>query len=142
MIETKKYKQVIIVNKELKMPAGKMAAQVAHASCMAYLYVRGDVDDMYKGNPMRPKHRFVDNRMANTIIWGWTRQGYPKVVLQVKNEEELKKYFRLAQAAKITSYIVCDEGRTQLKGRHYTACAIGPWGSDKIDEITKDLKLY
>ena len=58
-------KQVILVRTDLKMPKGKMAAQVAHASSSALL--KSHKDDIKK----------------------WQEQGMKKVVLKVKDEKEL-----------------------------------------------------
>ncbi|MFC1681606.1 peptidyl-tRNA hydrolase [Pseudomonadota bacterium] len=43
----------------------------------------------------------------------------------------------------LRSYLIRDSGRTEFGGvPTLTACAIGPDDSDKIDAVTKDLKLY
>lgn len=132
------FKQVIIVNKEFKMPPGKMAAQVAHASCHAIITMMNK--DVYEGNPMKIEQ--YRNPYWHTNFYNWIKQGYPKIILQCKTENELKEIFRKAIKEKLPSYIVYDEGRTVLKGRHYTTCAIGPWKNKEIQNITGELKLY
>ncbi len=58
-------KQVIIVNESLKLPRGKLAAQVAHASVASFLMA----------SPANPQ--------------AWLNVGMPKVVLAVDDEQEM-----------------------------------------------------
>ncbi len=60
-------KQVILIREDLKLPKGKMAAQSAHAAVEAVL--KGD----------------------KKVIKKWHQEGQKKVVLKVKNKEELFK---------------------------------------------------
>lgn len=111
-------KQAIVARADLDMGAGKLAAQVAHASLMAF-------EDA--------------ERTARTE---WKGQGQKKVVLRASGEGEL---FRLADAAEtegLPHAIVRDAGHTQLDPGTVTALAIGPAADDRIDAVTGELSLY
>jgi len=111
------FKQVILVRTDLKLPKGKMAVQVAHASVDCVLHsVRGKV--------MR-----------------WRRQGGKKIVLKVRDQKELTSYFQEAKDAGLKAKLITDAGLTTVEPGTTTCCGIGPDISTKIDEITKDLKM-
>ena len=110
-------KQVILVRADLKMPKGKLAAQVAHASVDAVLSSR------------------------KKKIKLWKSIGMKKVCLKVKNLEELNFYVNKAQEAGLQTATITDAGKTVFKGPTVTCAAIGPDDSEKIDKITKELKM-
>ena len=113
----KDYKQVILIRQDLKLSKGKMAAQAAHASVTAVL--RSHKDDV-----------------AN-----WQEQGMKKVVLKVKDLDELVKYKRKAEDAGLVSALIIDAGHTELPPNTATCVGIGPDSADKIDKVTGELKL-
>lgn len=108
-------KQVILVRSDLKMPKGKLAVQVAHASLEAAL----------KSNKLKE----------------WKSKGTKKVILKVKDEGELLKYYELAKKYKLTNALIKDAAKTFFKEPTITCLAIGPEKSEKIDKITKELKM-
>lgn len=113
-------KQVIIVRKDLKMGTGKIAAQVAHASVLAY-----------------------ERSRIKNITWlkTWYNFGQPKVVLKVNSLEELEEIRKKAEAHDLPVVIVCDAGLTQLEPGTATCLGIGPAPSVLIDRVTGGLKL-
>ena len=111
------YKQVILVRKDLNLPKGKMAVQVAHASVKAVL--NSDKED----------------------IKNWEEQGMPKVVLKVKDKSELFKYIQPAKDQGLVTAIIKDAGRTVVKPGTITCGAIGPHEGEVIDNITGELSL-
>lgn len=111
------YKQAILVVQDLKLSKGKLAVQVAHASVEAVL---------------ESNYRIVDE---------WHLTGMKKSVLKVKDKKELFVYKNKAKKAGLTYAVIKDAGRTQLKPGTVTCMAIGPDDEEKIDEITKELKL-
>lgn len=111
-------KLAIIVRKDLKMSAGKVAGQVGHASVMSYKFSNEDTKN------------------------GWYYEGQKKIVLKVSNEEELVSLSQIALAKKLEVYFVRDMGLTQIEPNTLTCIAIGPDNDDKIDNVIKDLKLY
>jgi len=111
------YKQVILVREDLKLDKGKMAAQVAHASVEAAL------------------------RSDKEIIKNWRAKGMKKVVLKVKNKEELFKYKEIAKNNNLKTALITDAGRTAIEPGTKTCLAIGPDEEKKIDEVTGSLKM-
>ncbi|RMF54409.1 peptidyl-tRNA hydrolase [Candidatus Woesearchaeota archaeon] len=111
------FKQVILVRQDLKMPKGKLAAQVAHASVEA---VEKSCEDNIKK---------------------WKRGGAKKVVLKVADLKELKKYQNLAKKAKLANALIRDAGRTFLIPGTVTCLAIGPDEEEKIDSVTGQLSM-
>ncbi|MCK4336227.1 MAG: peptidyl-tRNA hydrolase Pth2 [Candidatus Aenigmarchaeota archaeon] len=111
------YKQVIVVRKDLKMDKGKIAAQVAHASLEAYK--KADTKD----------------------VIGWEAEGMKKVVVGVKDIKEFMKIKERVKEANIPYSVIRDAGRTQIRPGTVTAMGIGPAKEEKINRITKNLKL-
>ncbi|MBR9699082.1 peptidyl-tRNA hydrolase [Candidatus Woesearchaeota archaeon] len=110
-------KQVILIRQDLKLPKGKMSVQAAHASTESLL--RSHKDDVQK----------------------WRNQGMKKVVLKVKDEEELIKYKREAEDIGLVTALIQDAGRTVLDPGTTTCLGIGPDKEEKIDKITGKLKM-
>ena len=115
-------KQVILVRKDLDMPPGKLAAQVAHASINAFL-AKGQTDYDHE-------------------IFKWLDTGATKVVLEVQNLDELVQKIAQANVHGLSTAIVKDEGRTVFNEPTITCGAIGPADSDVINLITGGLLLY
>lgn len=111
------YKQVILIRQDLKLPLGKAAAQSAHASVEAVL----------KSLPAKVK--------------AWRQQGMAKIVLKVKDEKELVKYFQEAKEEGLTAALITDAGKTVVAPGTKTAVGIGPDEEEKIDLITGKLPL-
>ncbi len=110
------FKQAIIVDDDLELSKGKMAAQVAHASLGAYRKASSNIQDK------------------------WERQGEKKVILAL-GENSLQDLLRKAERNKIPAHIVKDAGRTEIKPGTVTALGLGPEEDSKIDTITGSLKL-
>ncbi len=115
-----RYKQVIVVRKDLNMSCGKLAVQVAHASLEAAESVRSKYPDIYME---------------------WRNEGAKKVVLQVENEEKLMKIYREASERGLVAVLIRDAGLTELEPGTATAVGIGPQESERVDEITGRLPL-
>jgi PTH2 family peptidyl-tRNA hydrolase len=111
------YKQVIIVRGDLKWGKGKLAAHVAHAS----------VDSLFLAK--------------KEVIEKWREEGAKKIVLKVKNLEELEKIAKKLRKEGIKFSLIRDAGLTQLEPGTITALGIVPTEEEKIDKITKKLKL-
>lgn len=111
------FKQVILIRQDLKLPKGKACAQSCHASVDAVL------------------------KSANRMINAWREEGMAKIVLKVKDEKELLKYFQRAQEEKLTASLITDAGKTVVMPGTKTCAAIGPDRKEKIDKITRELAL-
>ena len=112
-----KYKQVILVREDLKLPKGKLAALSSHAS----------VDAVLKSD--------------KKIISLWRNEGAKKIVLKVKDEEELLKYQILARENELKNALITDAGRTVLEPGTIACLGIGPDLEEKIDKLTGGLKM-
>jgi PTH2 family peptidyl-tRNA hydrolase len=110
-------KQAILVRLDLKMPKGKMATQVAHAS--------------------------VEGVMASgrSKVQDWISKGSKKVVLKVPDRGKLIHYKKLAEKAGLATALIRDAGRTFFKKPTITCLAIGPDDEEEIDKIVGHLKL-
>lgn len=120
-------KQVIVVRKDLNMSAGKMCAQVAHAS-MAFFE---DCID--------PRH-FHCNLPLNT--WAWWGNSRTKIVVTVDSFNDLILIESLAIIHRVQHvHLITDLGRTEFKEPTITCLGLGPERSELLDQITGDLKL-
>jgi peptidyl-tRNA hydrolase, PTH2 family len=110
-------KQVIVVNQSLKLPKGKLAAQVAHAAVAAFL----ETSDEARVN--------------------WLEEGMPKVVVQVQDETELRRLLHLALQTGIPASLIEDAGRTVVPEGTVTCLGLGPAADEVLDRLTGELKL-
>ncbi len=110
-------KQVILVRKDLKLPKGKMAAQVAHAALDAAL------------------------KAEKSIMQDWLQSGAGKIVLSVENEKELVKFFQMAKDSSLPASLITDAGHTVVEPGTKTCVGIGPAQEKRIDALTGELKL-
>jgi PTH2 family peptidyl-tRNA hydrolase len=111
-------KQAILLRKDLRLPAGKAAAQAAHASVDAVLHT------------------------SQETVTAWRKGGMKKVVLKVADEKEL---FARQQAAKrlgLAASVITDAGRTVVEPGTVTALGIGPGKEEDVDKAVGDLPLY
>ena len=111
------YKQVILVREDLKLDKGKMAAQVAHESVESAL------------------------RSDKEIVKQWRIKGMKKIVLKVKNREELFRYKEIAKDNNLKTAVITDAGKTRIKPGTITCLAIGPDQEKNIDNVTRMLKM-
>lgn len=116
-----KYKQAIILRKDIGMSAGKAIAQGAHVAVDVAISV------------------FINN---HDVYHAWWLEGHAKIALRVNSEQELLELEKFADSMNVPCKIVRDFGLTQLEPNTLTAIAIGPDTREKIDEITKNLKLW
>lgn len=110
-------KQVIIVNESLKLPRGKLAAQVAHAAVAAFLEASDEARRL------------------------WLEQGMPKVVLKCETADEIMQFEEAARKRGIPAYLVSDAGRTVVPAGTLTCLGLGPAAEEELDELTGELKL-
>lgn len=129
-----KVKQLIIVRKDLDMPVGKLSAQVSHASLLSFL------NACNKQKNKNSIHYVIND---NDFNYEWINGSYPKVVLAVKNENQILKYKQKAEENGIPCALITDEGRTCFDGQPTITClGVGPFDKDILDKIFKRLRLY
>ena len=105
------------MDESLRLPRGKLAAQVGHAAVAAFIGANPDAQQR------------------------WLDAGMPKVVLQAASEEQLIDLHRKARAAGISSYLVHDAGHTVVEPGTATCVGIGPAKAAELEPITGELKL-
>ena len=135
-------KQVIIIRKDLNMRKGKIAAQASHAS-MKVFFERMKPQGYWDEYPNCQKifAEFTDEMMT-WLEWEEGKTGFTKICVSVDSEEELFELKRKADETGLPNAIVLDNGLTEFGGvKTYTCLAIGPDQSEKIDLLTRDLKL-
>ena len=113
-------KLVLVVNEELGMTAGKIAAQCCHA-CL------GVWKKLW--------------RRRDPVLRVWEEGGQPKVTLQVSDEEAMLELYQRAKQIGVPTYIVVDAGRTQVAPNSRTVMAVGPASEKEVNEVTGRLKL-
>ena len=110
-------KQVIIVRDDLKLPKGKMAAQVAHAAVQAVM--NSDKDKVKE----------------------WADEGMAKIVLKAADEKEMLALLQKAKQAGLKTAMITDAGRTVIAPGTKTCVGIGPDEESAIDAVTGHLKM-
>ena len=110
-------KQVILVREDLKLPKGKMAAQVAHASLEAVM------------------------RSDKKKVKRWHDFGQKKVVLRVDSLDELKMIKMKAEKLGLVVAMITDAGHTTVEPGTITCLGIGPDEEEKIDVVTGQLRM-
>ena len=110
------YKQVIIINSDIKISKGKAAVQAAHAAVSAL------------------------HEAEDAIIKKWKKEGQKKVVVRA-SLEEMRKAEEKCEKLKIAHSMISDAGRTELEPGTITALGIGPDEEGKIDKVTGSMKL-
>jgi PTH2 family peptidyl-tRNA hydrolase len=119
-ISDMEFKQVIVVRRDINMGTGKVAAQVAHAAVMGAEKVKTSRREWFNS---------------------WFSAGQAKVVVKVKTIEELMEVRKRAEDLHLPVVQVQDSGLTQIPSGTITCIGIGPAPSERIDEVTFELKL-
>jgi PTH2 family peptidyl-tRNA hydrolase len=114
------FKQCIVIREDLKLSAGKLAVQVAHAAVMAVERAE---------------------KMDRSTVSDWKSEGQKKVVLKVPGVPDLYKLRLEADQAGIASAIVIDAGLTEIPAGTVTALGLGPAHGKLMDKVTGKLKL-
>lgn len=126
-------KQVIVMRVDLNQPKGKLVAQGSHGSMM-FITKRLDPTCCY--------HPDASTITLSDVQQRWLDESYVKIVLKVNSEEALLSIYDAAKEAGIEAHLVTDDGRTMFDGVPTKTCvALGPDFADRIDPLTKDLKL-
>jgi peptidyl-tRNA hydrolase, PTH2 family len=110
-------KQAILVRDDLKLPKGKMCAQVGHAAVEAVM--KSEDEDVEE----------------------WRSEGGMKIVVKVRDERELMEYLKHAKQMELTVALIKDAGHTVVEPGTITVLGVGPDQDNKIDKLIKDLKL-
>lgn len=110
-------KQVILIRQDLKLPKGKLAVQASHSSVEAV------------------------QKSSKAVLSKWRAEGSKKVVLKVKDLDELMEYKQQAENLNLKTALITDAAKTFFKEPTITCLAIGPDKDEKIDKVTGKLKM-
>lgn len=110
-------KQVIVVNRSLALPKGKLAAQVAHAAVGAFLAATAESQST------------------------WLEVDMPKIVVYATDADALMQLEARAQTQQIPACLVRDAGRTVLAAGTITCLGLGPAPAGALDPLTGGLQL-
>ena len=130
-------KQILVFNKSLNMPIGKLIAQLNHASLGGILkhFNKNKLDDN--------KLQYELTMNIGEPLEQWLNHKFTKVVLYVKSEQKLLDTYNKAIEAGLNAVLIKDDGRTFFDGvPTYTCISIGPDLPSKLNPITSKLQLY
>ncbi|CAK9188458.1 unnamed protein product [Ilex paraguariensis] len=113
-------KMVLVVRQDLKMGAGKIASQCAHAATGMY-------------SELMQSQRY--------LLRQWELCGQAKIVVTCKNQQEMNKLKEAAESIGLPTFVVADAGRTQVSAGSKTVLAIGPGNKSAVDSVTRKLRL-
>ena len=142
------YKQIIIARTDLNMSAGKLAAQVPHAS-MAFL--TNEIRNEWSKWISEDKTYYsVELTFDKDLFEQWIDGEFTKCVLKAKNKSQLLKAKTLAEEMRMTEnedfFCIYDNCHTELTpeedGRTLTCIGFKPMDSEVIDKIGKKYQLY
>lgn len=126
----------IFLNKGLRMSPGKLAAQAAHATA---LYVEW----VYQGTIHQGG--FPSGLEAREIYREWMDSGhYTKLTLEVADSEQMHTIDRYLQDRGFATFMVIDEGRTEINPFQPTALAVEvvDKADPRMETIFGEFKLY
>lgn len=130
-------RQVLVARKDLKMRAGKLAAQAAHASMGAVTRGKGAL--IREGGD--GAHELVVPLDAD--LHAWLTGQFKKICVYVGSEAELLELHQRALAAGMRCALIQDSGLTEFGGvPTYTVLSIGPHPKARLDPLTGHLPLY
>ncbi len=84
----------------------------------------------------------ISKETNESMLQDWEDSGEAAVCLKCTSEEEMLTLERNAEAAGLVTFIVQDQGRTQIAAGSRTVLAIGPSHISAIDNVCRHLKLY
>ena len=120
MSRTDEITMVIVTRKDLHLSKGKLAAQVGHAVMECTL----------KADRVIPK-----------TLERYRKEGARKIVVAVKDADEMKRLYGAISSVGIVCHLVKDAGHTEIPPGTMTVMGIGPAPRDSIDAFTADLQL-
>lgn len=145
--------QLIIARKDLKMSAGKLAAQVSHAS-MVFLtnMIRGNVCDISGVE----KDTVVAYVQFDKDTWNdWVNGSFTKIVCEAKNKNHLLKVLEIASELRLKEnidyFLIKDNCYTELQpeefdengvGRTLTCIGFRPLPKEVCRQLSKKYQLY
>ena len=139
-------KQLIIARKDLNMSAGKLVAQVSHAS-MAFISTIIRNNTKYD-NSMNflPCHFLIQKELYEE----WFLGSFTKIVCEAKNKNHLMKVVEVAKTMGLIEgrdfFLIRDNCLTELEpeegGRTLTCIGFKPLPDEMAEKLSKKYQLY
>lgn len=149
-------RQLIIARKDLNMSAGKLAAQVSHAS-MAFLTapLRDVKDDKKRIKRIEDGEYVFEIKMDAETYNDWICGIFTKTICEARNKNQLLKAKKIAEEVGMEEgkdfFLIKDNCLTELKpeevdkngvGRTLTCIGFRPLPDDVAHEISRKFQLY
>ena len=149
-------RQLIIARKDLNMSAGKLAAQVSHAS-MAFLTatLRDAKDDKNRIKRIENGDYVFEIKMDAETYNNWICGIFTKTICEARNKNQLLKAKKMAEELGMEEgkdfFLIKDNCLTELDpdevdendvGRTLTCIGFRPLPDDVAHEISKKFQLY
>lgn len=119
----------VVFRADLKMGAGKVAAQAGHA-------VQLVMEEVLRHYHSKKPDRGVLSRYVQ-----WRNDGITKVALKVPDQQEFTKLFEQLYAARLIVRKVVDEGRTEVAPNSETCFAVEPSRRGYMRQFVGELPL-
>ncbi|XP_059175253.1 probable peptidyl-tRNA hydrolase 2 [Physella acuta] len=115
------FKMVFVVNSELNMGVGKVAAQVAHAALNLF-------------------RNMMEDELKAEMLMAWGHLGETKIVLRGESTLQLETLAAQAAVLQLDHFLVQDAGHTQVASGSRTV--LGLFGKvEDVNRVTGNLKL-
>lgn len=114
------YKLVVVTRSDLRLSAGKIAVQVAHAAVTCSVVSKKRDPDTFRE---------------------WYGEGQKKVVLKAPDLKALYELKAHAEDVGLITSLVQDAGLTEIPAGTVTVLGIGPAKADHVDRVTGHLSL-
>ena len=134
-------KQVILLRKDLNMPAGKACSMAAHASLQAILNQMYTDKELIDELDVYAVYREL-NTTSNSALNLWITGKQTKITLGVDSLKELDLCYKKAQGFNLPCSYIIDNGLTVFTEPTIVGIAIGPDWAENINQITSHLRLY
>ena len=149
-------RQLIIARKDLNMSAGKLAAQVSHAS-MAFLTapLRDTKDDKNKIKRIENGEYVFEIKIDAETYDDWICGIFTKTICEARNRNQLLKAKNIAEELGMEEgndfFLIKDNCLTELEpekidengvGRTLTCIGFRPLPDDVAHEISRKFQLY
>lgn len=143
------FKQYVVARKDLHMSAGKLSAQVSHASMC---FLTNMMDKNISENEDGDMH--VDMVIPHSLWNQWLspQTSFTKVVLEAKNLNALNRLIQKLEKDGFEEgkdfFVIHDNARTELQdyieedGRVTTCIGFTPCNEEKLQPYLKKFQLY
>lgn len=132
------YKQVFIINQDLKMGKGKIAVQVAHGEVYYMSEIAGgNMEKQLFGDICEHTDKMIKN------YWEWIKDDnnlMKKVVLKA-SQEQMDEIVEDLCFQKIWCSVVYDRGLTQIPEDSLTCVVVEPLLEEQCNKLFGSLKL-